>query len=267
MTLWLLPFVFFIGAVIGSFINVLVIRSLTGEQFLWGRSHCDSCRRDLEWFELIPLVSFFALRGRCRTCHTPIDIMHPVVELLTASLFAWWFVIGFAFFQLTTQPLMIIQPGFWLLVGLLLLVIFLTDIQAYYIPDWATLMLSLMTLAYRFVLIGFGIYNPQSLAWALFGAALILFFFLFLWLITGGRGMGFGDVKLVFALGLLMEWPAMLVGIFLAFVYGAIVGVGVLIVSRQRRGVPIPFAPFLILGTATALMWGDSLLRWYMQFL
>lgn len=267
MTLWFLPFVFFLGAVVGSFINVLVIRSLSGEQFLWGRSHCDSCRRELEWYELVPLLSFFALRGKCRTCQEPIDIMHPVVELLTATLFLWWSAIGFAFFQLSTQPLSVIQPGFWLLVGLLLLVIVLTDLQAFYIPDWAILSLALMTLGYRLVLISSGIYDPRSLALALAGAAGALAMFLFLWIITQGKGMGFGDVKLVFALGLLLEWPNVVVGLFLGFIYGAVIGVILLLLRKSKLGMPIPFAPFLIAGTATALIWGDSLIRWYMQLL
>ncbi len=267
MTWLLIPFIFLIGTVVGSFVNVLVIRSLAGEQFVCGRSRCDTCRRELEWFELIPLASYLVLRGKCRTCRSSIDIMHPVVELLTASLFVWWFAIGFAFFQLSLQPLAVIQPVFWLLVGLILLIIVLTDLQAYYIPDWTVLALSFMTLLYRFVLIGFGIYNPQNLAWALFGATVALSFFLFLWILTKGRGMGFGDVKLVFALGLLMEWPNVLIGLFLGFVYGAVVGSALLIARKQHRGVPIPFAPFLIAGTATTLIWGDSLLRWYLQFL
>ena len=266
-SLWLLPFIFLIGAVFGSFLNVMVIRSLSGEQFLWGRSHCDSCQRELEWYELLPLISFFMLRGKCRTCHTPIDVMHPVVELLTASLFVWWFGIGFAFFQLTIQPLSIIQPLFWLIVGVLFLYILLTDLQAFFIPDFAILSLALLTLLYRSVLIGFGIYDPQSLAWALFGASLALAAFLFLWLITRGQGMGFGDVKLVFALGLLLEWPNVVVGLFLGFVYGAVIGVSLLVMNKVRFGMAIPFAPFLLAGTVTALIWGDSLVRWYLQML
>ncbi len=267
MTLWLLPFIFLIGAVVGSFINVIVIRSLTGEQFLLGRSHCDTCRRDLDWYELIPLLSFLALRGKCRTCHESIDVMHPVVELLTATLFVWWFAIGFAFFQLSIQPLSIIQPVFWLLVGLIFLVIVLTDLLAFYIPDWTILGLAVMTIVYRCILIYSGIYDPQSLAWALFGATAVLIVFLLLWILTKGNGMGFGDVKLVFSLGLLLEWPNVVVGIFLGFLYGAIVGIALLLLKKSKLGIPIPFAPFLIAGTATALIWGDSLIGWYIQLL
>lgn len=267
LSIAIFSWVFVLGTIIGSFINVLVMRSLRGEQYFWGRSKCDACQRVLKWYELIPLFSFIALRGKCKTCHEPIDVMHPVVELLSGSLFLWWFGIGFAFFQLSLQPLHIVQPFFWLVVGLVLLVILITDSVAYFIPDLTVLFLVIWTILYRMILVGFGTYNPQSFAWALFGACCVLLFFALLWAITRGQGMGFGDVKLVFALALLLEWPNVFVGIFLGFIYGAVVGSILLVFQKTKLGRPIPFAPFLIAGTATALIWGDSLLRWYMHML
>lgn len=260
-------FVFCIGLAVGSFLNVLIMRSLRGEDFIWGRSHCDVCGRELRWWEMIPLVSFIALRGRCRTCKTEIDIMHPVVEVLSGLLFLWWWVIGFAFFQLTQAPLTVLQPLFWLLVGIILLIIFLVDLRNFIIPDWATLILFFMTLLYRVVLIATNAHQATDFAWALFGATLLLLFFLFLWLITAKKGIGFGDVKLIFPLGLLMGWPSMFVGTFLAFVIGAAVGVGMLLTKKIRFGKALPFGPFLILGTFLALLYGDGLLDWYLSLL
>lgn len=267
MMLFLFGLVFFLGACVGSFINVLVMRTLLGEDFVWGRSRCDTCRRELEWYELVPLFSYVMLKGRCRTCHSEIDVMHPMVELLTASLFTWWLAIGFAFFELSARPLTVIQPLFWLVVGLLLLIIVIVDLRAWIIPDWTIFALSVLTLGYRLILIGLGVYNPRDLSMALLGAVVAMSFFLFLWLITKKKGMGFGDVKLVFALGLIVEWPNVFVSLFLAFISGAIVGIGLLVAKKARLGNAVPFGPFLVAGTVAALLWGDALLRWYIGLL
>lgn len=265
LTFLLASIIFVFGLCVGSFVNVVVLRSLRGEEFIRGRSHCDVCKRELLWYELIPLISYVMLRGKCRTCHAEIDIMHPIVELLTGSLFLWWFLIGFAFFRLTANPFSVIQPLFWLLVGVLLLVIVVIDLKAMIIPDWAIVALSFLTLAYRSSLMIAGIDRPIDFAWSVFGASLALGFFLFLWLVTKRRGMGFGDVKLVFALALLLHWPQVGVALFLSFVIGAVVGVVLLALRRTRFGVPLPFGPFLVTGTVIALLWGEALLRWYIQ--
>ncbi len=268
ISFWLVIPVFIFGLFIGSFVNVVVMRTLRGEDFVRGRSHCDRCGRTLTWYELIPLLSFLALRGKCRTCHQEIDIMHPIVEFITATLFAWWWLIGFAFFRLTFTPILqIIQPLFWLLAGIILLIILIIDLKSYFIPDWATLALFWLILLYRLFLIFAGIYRPIDFAWSMLGAALLLLSFLSLWLITKKRGFGFGDVKLIFPLALIMGWPDMWVGVWLSFLIGAVVGVGLILVGKKKFGQAVPFAPFLILGTLLSLMYGDSLLSWYLALL
>lgn len=267
LTLLLTPIAFLFGTCIGSFVNVVVMRTLIGEEFVHGRSRCDSCRRTLQWFELIPLISFIALRGKCRTCGAKIDLMHPVVELLMGALFVWWLLIGFAFFQLTSAPLQTLQAIFWLCVGVLLVVITAMDVRAFIIPDKAVMILSFLVIAYRFVLMLAGAHQAQDFAWALLAASILLSFFLSLWYGTGKKGFGFGDVKLVFPLALLMGWPNAFVGVFLAFLFGATVGVGLLLVRRAPQDRLLPFGPFLVAGTLVALLWGDSLLRWYTALL
>lgn len=267
ISLVLSPVIFFLGASIGSFINVYVLRTLAGEDYVRGRSRCDVCRRDLAWYEMVPLLSYLILRGKCRTCKAEIDVMHPVVELLTGALFVWWWLIGSAFFQLTQRPLDIIQPLFWLSVGLILLLIVVIDLRAMIIPDWSILALGLGALAYRMLLNVAGIYRPEDFAMALFGALLAMSFFLLLWWGTRKRGLGFGDVKLVFPLGLIVGWPQILVALFLSFILGATVGIGLILSGRAKFGRPLPFGPFLVAGTALALLWGNSLLRWYVNLL
>jgi leader peptidase (prepilin peptidase)/N-methyltransferase len=261
------PVIFLLGASVGSFINVYVLRTLAGEDYVRGRSRCDQCRRPLAWYEMVPLLSFVLLRGRCRTCHKEIDVMHPVVELLTGALFVWWWLIGAAFFQLTVRPLDVIQPVFWLSVGLLLLLITVIDLRAMIIPDWAVLALAGLALSYRMLLTALGIYRQADFAMALFGAQLVMGLFLVLWLATRKRGLGFGDVKLVFPLGLLVGWPKVLVSTFLAFILGAVIGVLLILNGRAKFGRPLPFGPFLVAGTILALLWGDSLLAWYLHLL
>jgi prepilin signal peptidase PulO-like enzyme (type II secretory pathway) len=267
ITLLLTPIVFLFGACIGSFVNVVVMRTLIGEEFVRGRSRCDHCRRTLEWYEMIPLLSFVLLRGKCRTCDAKIDLMHPVVELITGSLFVWWLLIGFAFFQLTSAPLQTIQSLFWLLVGVILLLIAVMDVRAFIIPDEAVLSLSFLVIGYRCILMLAGVHQAQDFAMALLAASLLLTFFLMLWYGTGKMGFGFGDVKLVFPLALLMGWPNAFAGVFLAFLVGAVAGVGLLFMKKAPEDRLLPFGPFLVIGTLIALLWGDSLLRWYTALL
>jgi leader peptidase (prepilin peptidase)/N-methyltransferase len=267
MPLVFVPLIFLIGACVGSFLNVVIIRSLLGQPWMWGRSRCDTCERELSWYELIPLISFIALRGKCRTCHTEIDLMHPVVEMLTGSLFVWWWLIGFAFFQLGTQPLLVIQALFWLGIGIAFVTILVSDLVAYLIPDASLLWIFFSTVFYRLLLMMTGIYNPADFARAMALGCLLLTFFLLLWLVTKGKGMGFGDVKFVFVLGVLLGWPNGLVAVSFAFLSGAIIGVIAMVAAHKSAKTALPFGPFLITGAVVALVWGQSLVQWYQTLL
>ncbi len=272
-------FLAMLGAAVGSFINVLIFRTIdTPESFpdeSWktGRSRCDHCGRQLHWYENIPLLSFSVLRGRSSCCGKSLSITHPVVELLTASLFVWWFWGGTFFFQLTQQPFSIIQPIFWLLVGILLLVIAVSDI-AYemQLPQWALVGLFGLSLLYRLVLGIAGIMQWPDI-WAMAIATVVVVgVFLAIWAVSGGRALGFGDVEFAAPMTLLLGWPNILVGLYVAVSSGALVGLLILgwqrfsgrsDVKRGELGHHIAFGPFLVLGTIVALLWGDWLRQWY----
>lgn len=262
-----------LGAVIGSFLNVLVYRTLDEkpvkkkESWLHGRSRCDSCGNQIAWFDNIPLFSYIWLGGKCRNCEQKISVSHPVVELLTGALFVWWYWGGALFFQLTQSPFSVLQPLFWLTVGILLLVIFLSDIRYYIIPDWAVGILTVITVLYRVVLVLFGEMQLADLGRAVMGLVLSVSLLGGLWLATKGRGIGLGDVKLMIPLSLLLGWPGIIVGLFLAFVLGAIVGVVLILLGKKRFGQVIPFGPFLITAAAISLLWGDAIYTWYMSLL
>lgn len=263
MELLVVLFLVMLGLVVGSFLNVLIVRTLSGESWVGGRSRCDHCKKIISWYDNIPLLSFLLLRGKCRRCKRPISWQNPLVELTTALLFVWWYAVGFAFFRLTQVPLVYVQPLFWLLVGVLLLIILVTDLISYLIPDYAVVGLVLLAVGYRLVLAISGVMQWGDVAAAVLAGFILAGLFSLLIVATRGKGMGWGDVKLSAALGLLLGYPRVVVGVMVAFVLGAVVAVFLLATGKRRLGQVVPFGPFLVLGAVVALMWGGQLWQWY----
>lgn len=261
---FILLMTFFFGLCIGSFVNVVIYRTMKGMSFTKGRSACDHCDRQLSWYENIPLLSYLLLRGRCRTCKQQIPWSYPAVEFTTGLLFVWWISLGFAFFQLTQEPFSLLQPLFWLIVGLLLIIVFYTDLLYQIIPDVITLSLTLLALLYRALLVQQEIMQPIDFAYTIFSAITATSFFLILFLLTKQKGIGFGDVKFAFPMGLILGHPGTLVGIFLAFIYGGVYGSTLLVLKKKKFGQKVPFGPFLIAGLITALLFGDQIWQWYL---
>lgn len=258
---------FFTGAAIGSFLNVVIYRSLNNESWVTGRSRCDSCRKKIGWYDNIPLLSYLILKAKCRNCKKPIALTHPVVEVLVGSLFAWWYMTGAFFFTLTQRPFEVLQPAFWLIVGVILIAILVADYLYYIIPDMFVILLLGLTIVYRIALVSFGIMQINDLILAVFGMILAVLFIGSLWFFTKGKGMGLGDVKLMVPLSLLLGWPNTLVGLFLSFLIGGFIGGFLLLSKKKKMGQVVPFGPFLIVGTFISLIWGDQILSWYLSFL
>ncbi|MBD3279723.1 MAG: hypothetical protein GF390_03360 [Candidatus Pacebacteria bacterium] len=264
---WLVTICLFVlGAIIGSFLNVVIYRTVQEQSWIKGRSKCEFCQQKIAWYDNIPLLSFFFLKGKCRHCQQTIGFIHPVVEFLTGALFVWWYWGGFWFFRLTQHPFQTLQPLFWLLVGILLLIIFVADLRYLIIPDLAAGALLMITLLYRVSLTMMGVMQLRDLQLAVISSIIITIGFALLWLITKGKGFGLGDVKLVFPLGLLLGWPKILVGVFLAFFIGAITGIILISLKRKKFGQVIAFGPFLVLGTVLALIWGEVIWHGYLGF-
>lgn len=258
---------FYIGAMIGSFVNVFIYRTVQGEDWILGRSRCESCKAKIHWYDNLPIFSFLLLGGKCRSCRSSISIIHPIVEGLMGSLFVWWYFIGALFFRLSEHPFSAIQPAFWLLVGILLLVICVADILYLIVPDMAVVALTILVVGYRVVLALGGQMQWRDVYQAGFATVGLVSFFLFLYLITGRKGFGFGDVKLAIPLGIILGWPKIIVGVFAAFIFGSVIGL-ILLWQRMRRwnGV-VPFAPFLVLGTIFALLFGERIWQMYLGLL
>ncbi|MBP7740747.1 prepilin peptidase [Candidatus Woesebacteria bacterium] len=254
---------FVFGTIIGSFLSVVILRSIAGENWVNGRSRCDSCRKTISWYDNIPLLSFLILRGKCRHCKKPILPLHPMVEMLTGVLFMWWYWGGFLFFKLTQAPYSVMQPLFWLTVGIILIYIFIMDLNYMIIPDKAVIALISLAVIYRLMLSISGIMQPMDLFKTIVAAVISCAFFFCLWFFTKGKGMGFGDVKLSIPLAILLGPQKTLVGMFLAFLIGAVVGIILVLLKKSKMKAAIPFGPFLIIGTIISLIWGDFIYSWY----
>lgn len=243
--LW--PFVFVFGLCVGSFLNVVIVRLQTGET-LGGRSHCPRCRHRLAWIDLVPVISFLVLYGACRYCKTKISLQYPLVELSTGLIFLFIFVF-FASHML-----------FWFYIASSLIVIFVYDLKHFIIPD--KILFPAIMIAFLFDIAN----DPFMITSYFTAAALASGFFLVIYIVSRGRWIGFGDVKLAILLGLLLGWPAIITGLFLAFWLGAIAGIILMVAHRGKLKTQMPFAPFLIMGTCGALIWGSTIMRWYLSF-
>lgn len=280
-------FIFLFGLCVGSFLNVVILRLRSGQVcslnegkgIINGRSHCPKCGHILRWFDLIPLVSFVILRGRCRDCGQPISWQYPLVEITTALLFLlifnldighWGFIgnweLGIGNF---------ISLGYLLYIVCVLLVVFVYDLRHYIIPDKIIFPAVAVSLVYRF----FEIWNfnlghlleisnwKLEIFWPflvfLLAALIPALFFTALIIITKGRGMGWGDVKLVFLMGLMLGWPGILLALLLAFGGGSLVGLSLVAIGQKTMRSSIPFGPFLAAAAIIALFWGPAILGGY----
>ena len=259
------------GLLLGSFLNVVIHRLPRmlerewREQCAWldgrepepaepynlirPRSSCPACGHGIVWYENIPVLSWLFLRGRCSSCGTAISPRYPLVEALTGLLFAlaaWRF--GFGWHALTV----------WVLLAYLVAMSFI-DLDTQLLPDVLTLPLAWMGLLVNLA----GVFVP--LGEAVLGAILG---YLSLWavyhlfrLLTGKEGMGFGDFKLLAALGAWMGWKMLLPIVLLASLSGALVGIALILMAGHDRAKPIPFGPWLALGGVLALFWGDAAVK------
>lgn len=253
---------FLLGLCLGSFFNVVVSRSLKEESWVAGRSKCDHCKQQLKWFDNIPLLSFLILKGRCRFCEKRISLIHPIIELATGFglSFISFIILGLNFPQSPTQWLLL---SFWICVFLISWLIFLFDLAAMIIPNKLVWLMTLLGLLKIMLQLTSDLISQQQLWLDLTVTFSLILFFLLLWLITGKKGFGLGDVKLALPLGLILGYPRLIVGVFLAFMIGGIWGIILIAFKRKKFGQVIPFGPFLIVGFWFSLIWGQQLWHYY----
>jgi prepilin signal peptidase PulO-like enzyme (type II secretory pathway) len=253
-------FVFLFGASIGSFINAMVYRLRHEKPIVADRSKCVHCSRVLQVADLIPVLSYVCLRGRCRTCLKPIPDSYVTVELAAASLFLFAFLlhvpVGSEWWD-AHRVLLLIRD--WSAIAILLF-LFVYDLMYMLLPDEVTLPAIAV-----FALMSWctGVTWQSILLGTVVGGG----FFLLQYLVSSGRWIGGGDIRFGAMMGALLGWPLVLVGLFLSYMIGAVVAVSLLVSGKKKLGQNIPFGTFLAIGTLATLWWGRDLLVWYLRFL
>ena len=248
--------IFIFGLLIGSFLNCVIYRLGCEKSFTKGRSFCPSCKHSLSWLDLVPLLSYLTLGGRCRYCKKTISAQYPLVELATAFLFVFLFSPGDA-----------IKTIYLFIIISLSVIISVFDLRHYIIPDKVVFPAIAISLLYdSFLLLAERISFGEFLGFVCAGAVSALFFFLVFFL-SQGKWMGFGDVKLVLFMGLFLGFPKILVALFLAFMFGGIIGLGLVIFRNKNIRSEVPFGPFLISGMVLSLFIGTNLINWYLSLL
>ena len=237
-------FVFILGAAMGSFINVLVDRLIHGESIM-GRSHCDHCKKTLEWIDLFPIFSYIFIGGKCRRCHVKLSLQHPTVEVLTGLLYLGTWIVA----PLSSLIL------YWGIVSCAW-IIFLSDLRYKLISDYTQLSLFLCIL-FQKILEKASIFSLLGDAAA--GLAVSLPIGL-IYVVTNERAMGLGDVILAAIIGFSLGVGKGLIALYISFLAGAIVGAALLIQRKKGMKSEVPFGPFLIVGMMIAGVWGDTLI-------
>lgn len=240
---------------IGSFLNVCIYRIPREESIVFPGSHCPECGTTIKPYDLIPVVSWMILRGKCRSCGTAISVRYPAVELLTGALVALVYVQS----GLTIHFILVS------LLTLLLIVLTFIDLDHQIIPDGLNLLIAvggLVSLALGRIS-GNGLTIGQAALGVFIGGG----FFLVIAIVSNG-GMGGGDIKLMAALGLWFGWQGILLVMFLSFMIGGIVSVGLLIARKAGRKQMVPFGPFIAIGAYLTAVFGNQIINWYFtQFL
>lgn len=246
MYLPLFLLVFLLGLCVGSFCNVLIYRIPRGEEFIRTPSHCMACGHRLKWYELIPVFSWLMQRGKCRRCGAKLSVQYPVVELLNGVL---WLLVAVLF---RDDPLTV---GLYCVLASMLLVLSVIDWREFIIPNGINLVIFLLGVI-RLVT------DLENWPLYLIGMVSVSAVFLLLHLLTGGNGMGMGDVKLVAAAGLLLGWPKMLLALIVGSLSGAVIHS-----MRIRRGAErkLAFGPYLAAGIYLAAVVGAPLIDAYLR--
>ncbi len=273
-------FVFIFGAVIGSFLNVVILR-LQQRKTLSGRSECPHCHHQLQSIDLVPIVSYLTLSGKCRYCGHRLSVQYPLVESLTAIAFT--LVFWFSPLSSTISWLTAVEFVFALFVTAVLIVVSVYDLRWGLIPDKVILPGVLLAFVYQFVVLVLllAAQKPEFVTvagsftdspWFSFGidilmAAGIGLFFFTLIAATKGKGMGGGDLKLSIFIGLALGFPGAIIALLLAFLTGALASLILLLSGKKGLKSTVAFGPFLALGAFLAIIVGSSLWSAYLHLL
>ena len=274
---------FVFGLVFGSFLNVVIYRLKNGRNIIFGRSFCPQCQTRLKWYDLVPLLSFIYLRGRCRYCRKKISWQYPAVEILSGLI--WVIVaykINFQFFPTFQSGSSISQPNlgnlgeigtififlYYIFILSSLLVIAVYDFKWRIIPDKivypaiaAALIFNLFEISKYQNLEILKYLNIEIFIWPLFTASIAFLFFFAIFYFSNGKAMGLGDAKLAFLIGLFLSPLLSIAAFMLAFVIGAASGIILIGLGKKTLKSQIAFGPFLVLGATIAFFFSDFIIK------
>ncbi len=289
-------FLFLIGASFGSFFNVYIFRKEKGENYLKGRSHCPYCHRELLWWQLIPIFSFFILKGKCYFCKKKISFEYPLVEFLTGFFFAasFWRFLNYPFIDSIIKNfslesfLIFINFFFWLYWVSILIIIAFYDLRNYIIlPEiifpaifisllWKILegifitffkfnFLLLMNQSLKEMSFLFGSYSYfSSLFYGIIFGGGVLFLIVFL---SKEKAMGWGDFFLSLFLGIILGWPMVIIALILSFLSGGIISLILIGLKKKTFKNYLPFGPFLAFSGLAVLLFGDIIMKGYLSLI
>jgi len=245
IVIYLIPFLY--GIIIGSFLNVCIYRIPKKENFTTKRSHCRNCGYQLKWYDLFPLLSYVMLGGKCRKCKTKISIQYPIIEALNGILYVLIFIInGYN-----------LESVIYCLLTSALIVLCVIDFRTYEIPIGLNLfigVLAIIRVAFDF----------NHLAIYIIGFCSVSGFLLLVYIITHGRGIGGGDIKLMAVSGLLLGYESIILAFVLGCILGSILHLIRMKISNEDR--VLAFGPYLSIGIVVSMLYGNQIISWYLSF-
>ncbi|MDD5040084.1 MAG: prepilin peptidase [Patescibacteria group bacterium] len=239
--------VLILGLVVGSFLNAVIYRLHAGVSFMKGRSYCPLCKHDLGWRDLVPVISFFMLWGKCRYCRKGISWQYPLVEIGTALTFLalyWRFDLSAEFYVLLAY-------------ASLLIIIFVYDLRYYLILDRVSIP------AFCIAIVGSLFVLDISILSLVIGVAIGGGFFSLQYAVSRGKWIGGGDIRLGAVMGAMLGYQKLLIALFMAYVLGSLVGVGLIASHRKGWKSKVPFGTFLAAATILVFIFGDRILDAY----
>lgn len=254
-------FIFLLGTIIGSFLNVVIFRFNTGKTITHGRSICMTCNRELRWYELIPIFSFLIQSGKCRRCASRISHQYPLVELVTGLVFV---LIAFKFLPLfyPSFGLYIFLVVLFVFIFSLLIVISVYDIRHKIIPD--KLVFVFIIVSFISIFVNLFVSGPVFVLptySSLIAGPLLALPFVLLWYFSKGKLMGLGDGKLILGIGWMLGLSSGIFAIIISFWIGTAVSVILMLFSKNKMGMKteIPFAPFLLISALITFLFGFNI--------
>lgn len=246
----LIPYIiiFIFGITIGSFLNVCIYRIPLGESIVAAPSHCMTCGRKLKWYDMVPVFSWLVLGGKCRNCKSKISVQYPIIEGVN----------GILYVMICAVNGLEWSSVIYCFMASALLVLSIIDWRTYEIPFGINVFLFVLGVAMT-------ILDRGNLAEHLIGMICVSGLLGILYLLTGGRAIGGGDIKLMFACGLILGWKLILLAFFLGCIIGSVVHI--IRMSVKKAGRMLAMGPYLSVGILLSALWGNAWINWYLSLL